>query len=469
MCVPCSPLFQTPGFRALLYSQTVKSRSIWRGIAAPVLAAVAITSGIVTLHPRTTVTAATEQPASNPSASYPQVAPILHAQCAGCHNPQGGAPFNLLTYEDAKQWSGQILEVTQSRYMPPWLPAPGKGDFAGERRLSDAELAAIRAWVGAGAPGQDGAASPPEAQTPEWTLGKPDAVLTLEEPVVVAGNGQDVFTTLVVPVHGEAHRLRAIQIRPSDPQAVRSVWLSFDESGKSQQTEGWKQGIAGMEAPVADSRSTSGLVFWSPGSQVLKPRPGESWTLKPGSDLLLTTHLKTTGKKVALQFQLGLYYQTGAATGAGRAYLLRLTHRGSIDIPAGASSLTLEDSYTLPQAAAVTAIYPRAHFLARTFDAYATTPSGKQVWLLSIPKWDVDWVEAYQYRHPVALPKGAVIHWKVGYDNSAENPHNPSDPPAAVHGGTGTKDEADALVLEMQPAAGANAAAWRKALDGSAQ
>jgi hypothetical protein len=119
----------------------------------------------------------------------------------------------------------------------------------------------------------------------------------------------------------------------------------------------------------------------------------------------------------------------------------------------------------LPQASSVTAIYPRAHFLARTFDAYATTPSGKQVWLLSIPKWDVDWVEVYPYRHPVMLPRGSVVHWKVSYDNSAENPHNPSDPPAAVHGGIGAADEADALLLEMEPAAGANAAAWRKAME----
>jgi hypothetical protein len=123
----------------------------------------------------------------------------------------------------------------------------------------------------------------------------------------------------------------------------------------------------------------------------------------------------------------------------------------------------------LPQAAAVSVIYPRAHFLARSFDAYATTPGGKQVWLLSIPKWDVDWVEAYQYRRPVMLPKGSVIHWKVSYDNSAENPHNPSDPPVAVHGGIGAADETDALLLEMEPPAGTNSTLWRKTMEAAAK
>jgi predicted CXXCH cytochrome family protein len=392
------------------------------------------------------------------------VAPVLQSRCASCHNPHGGAPFSLLTYEDAKQWSGQILEVTQNRYMPPWLPAPGKGDFIGERRLSDAELEAIRAWVGAGAPASGEATPTPPEQT-EWPLGKPDAVLMLTEPVALAGNGQDVFTNLVVPFTGNAtRRLRAIQIRPSDPQAVRSVLLSFDESGSLRQTDGWKQGIAGMEPLEVDS-GAAGLIFWSPGSQGLKPRPGESWTVKPGSELLLTTHLKTTGKKLALQFQVGLYYEPKMAASVGRVSVLRLTHHGPIEIPAGASSTVLEDSYILPQAAAVTAIYPRAHFLARSLDAYATTPGGKQVWLLSIPKWDVDWVEVYPYRRPVPLPRGSVIHWKVSYDNSAENPHNPSDPPVTAHGGVGAADETDALLVEVEPAAGTNAAAWRKAME----
>ncbi len=430
---------------------------------AHVLTAVAIVSA-VTGWLLTRPSAIMAAPADD--ASYAQVGPILRSQCAGCHNPQGGAPFSLLTYEDAKQWGGQILDVTQSRYMPPWLPAPGKGEFAGARRLSDAELAVIRRWVGAGMPGgATMAAAPPEQ---EWTLGKPDAVLTLAEPVALSGNGPDVFTNLVVPFTGDAaHRLRAIQIRPSDPQAVRSIWLTFDESGKLQQNPDWKQGIAGMEPPADALAGTAGLVFWSAGSQVLKPRAGESWTVKPGRALLLTTHLKTTGKKLALQLQIGVYYESKSTSADGRAAVLRLTHRGPIEIAAGASSTALEDSYKLPQAALVTAIYPRAYFIARSFDAYATTPAGKQIWLLSIPKWDVDWLEVYAYRSAVLLPKGSVVHWKVDYDNSAENPHNPNDPPAAVHGGGNPKDEADALMLEVLPPAGVQAETWRKVLDAS--
>src|SRR5437868_3941850 len=46
------------------------------------------------------------------------IAPILYANCAGCHRPGEIAPFPLLSYTDAKKRAGQLAAVTQSRYMP---------------------------------------------------------------------------------------------------------------------------------------------------------------------------------------------------------------------------------------------------------------------------------------------------------------------------------------------------------------
>src|SRR5580693_8882103 len=61
------------------------------------------------------------------------VAPILYHNCTTCHHPGGAGPFSLLTYGDAKRWGAQVVRVTQSRYMPPWLPEPDHGDFADNR------------------------------------------------------------------------------------------------------------------------------------------------------------------------------------------------------------------------------------------------------------------------------------------------------------------------------------------------
>src|SRR3954468_21658694 len=49
------------------------------------------------------------------------VAPIVFQKCAGCHHPGESAPFSLLSYEDAQRRGRQIVELTQKRFMPPWL------------------------------------------------------------------------------------------------------------------------------------------------------------------------------------------------------------------------------------------------------------------------------------------------------------------------------------------------------------
>src|SRR5439155_1202307 len=69
-------------------------------------------------------------------------------------------PFSLVSYEDAARRGAKILEVTASRYMPPWQPAHNVGVFAGERRLSDDEIALIHRWVDQGMPRGDPARMP---------------------------------------------------------------------------------------------------------------------------------------------------------------------------------------------------------------------------------------------------------------------------------------------------------------------
>src|SRR6185369_4218077 len=94
------------------------------------------------------------------------VAPIVFQRCAGCHHPGEAAPFSLLSYEDVRKHAPQIVQVTQDRFMPPWLPTAG--DFAGSRRLSDAELQTFARWVKAGTPPGEASETPP---VPRFTEG----------------------------------------------------------------------------------------------------------------------------------------------------------------------------------------------------------------------------------------------------------------------------------------------------------
>src|SRR6202044_2206987 len=89
-----------------------------------------------------------------------QIARVLYNNCTTCHHPGGAGPFSLLTYEDARRWAPQIRTVTQSRFMPPWLPEPGYGSFADTRRLTDDDLTLIKRWVATGMAKGDPATAP---------------------------------------------------------------------------------------------------------------------------------------------------------------------------------------------------------------------------------------------------------------------------------------------------------------------
>jgi len=89
--------------------------------------------------------------AAEPVSFNKHIAPLIFQFCSPCHRPGDAAPFPLLNYQDVRKHAAQIVLVTQSRYMPPWLPEPGYGDFDGERRLTGTQLRLIAEWVREGA------------------------------------------------------------------------------------------------------------------------------------------------------------------------------------------------------------------------------------------------------------------------------------------------------------------------------
>ena len=121
---------------------------------------------------------------SRPTVTFNRdIAPIVYGNCSVCHRPGESAPFSLLTYEDVKRHAAQIAAVTKRRYMPPFLPEAGYGDFKEERRLTDKQIELIQDWVKQGAPAGSAAHAPvPPKFTSEWQLGPPDLILHVNKP-----------------------------------------------------------------------------------------------------------------------------------------------------------------------------------------------------------------------------------------------------------------------------------------------
>src|SRR5687767_8333904 len=102
------------------------------------------------------------------------VAPVLFANCTTCHRPGEIAPMSLLTFKDARPWARSIAEQVKNGTMPPWHADPAVGQFANERRLTEAQKSTIARWVDAGAPEGDPKDLPAPPQYAEgWRIGQP--------------------------------------------------------------------------------------------------------------------------------------------------------------------------------------------------------------------------------------------------------------------------------------------------------
>ena len=387
------------------------------------------------------------------------IAPILFEDCSPCHRPGEAAPFGLLTYKDVKDRAQLIAAVTQSRRMPPWLPVPGYGEFSGERRLSVDELGMIQQWAEEGALEGDPADLPPRPEWSEgWKIGQPDLVIEMPEPYALYAEGPEVFRNFVLPIPVTGTRwVKAVELRPGNARAVHHAVMMVDRSPASRRMDedDPEPGYGGMFS-IGEAFSPDGFFLgWTPGQIPSEGEEDISWQLRRGTDLVLQLHVRPTGQPETIQAAVGFYFADGPP--ARVPSLLRLGSQ-TMDIPPGEKRYAIRDEYVLPVDVEVLGLYPHAHYLGKEMQAFATLPDGKNRWLLRIDDWDFNWQGEYRYTQPIFLPKGTTLSMRYTYDNSAENPLNPSDPPVRVVYGPASTDEMGDLWIQVLPRDGADLA-----------
>lgn len=391
------------------------------------------------------------------------VAPIVYAHCSACHHPGGPAPFALMSFDDVRDHAAQIAELTARGYMPPWLPRAGHGEFVGERRLNEVSRGTLARWVELGAPAGDlSRAPPPPVHHAGWQLGEPDLVLDTGAAFELPADGKDIYRNFVIAVPpGPLRHVRALEIKPLNPRVVHHGVLRVDLDGTVRRLDA-EDPAPGFDGMVfAGARMPDGrFLGYTPGKL---PDPGSdarSWRLIGGSDLVLQLHLRPSGKVEPVQAKIGLYFAARPATRPALA--MELVNR-DIDLAPGARDVHVRDLYTMPVDVAITSVYPHAHYLGKSVEAWAVLPDGSRRWLIAIDDWDFNWQDQYRLREPLRLPRGSTIHMDWRFDNSAENPNNQFSPPRRVVHGPGSTDEMAELILEVEPEDPRNLAALDEA------
>ena len=383
-----------------------------------------------------------------PVTYHRDIAPIIYANCTGCHREGESAPFPLTNFTEVSRKAKTISRVINDRYMPPWHANSEVTKFLDVRQLDEEQIALIDRWVEAGKPEGNSADAPPLPEyTPGWQLGEPDLIVTMAEAYDVPAEGPDIYRNFVLPLDlPEDKWVKAIELRPSARSVVHHSLYFLDGSGKAREMDGkdGKPGFSGMS--LQKNGSLGGYV---PG---VSPRklPGDlARPLPKGSDLILSTHFHPSGKAQSEKTTVGIFLADKAPSrkleelqvppGFGRS--------AGIDIPPGEANYKIEDSYKLPVDVEAVCVTGHAHYICSTMNMTATLPDGSEQVLLDIPDWDLDWQDTYFFAEPVVLPAGTVVKSVITYDNSAENPDNPFNPPKRIKWGRESTDEMGSITL----------------------
>lgn len=362
------------------------------------------------------------------------VGKLFQQNCVQCHRQGGVAPFSLETYQDVLPFTSIIQSSVSSGEMPPWTPDHNYTSFAHQRVLSPGDKSSILDWINNGAPEGTGTHAPSVATFSTGTqLGTPDLSLTI--PTYTIGSNTDVYhnfeLTSGLP---QAMYANAIEILPGNSEAVHHV-LVFQDSTNNPIDPNSMGGTGS---------SASKLIYgYTPGSQPYFAPGGTGFRLPANTRIILQIH-----------YAPGVQGQSDATTvnfkltsGPQREISVDpvLNHNnitnGPLFIPANQTA-TFNQEYQVFGNFTLLYTFPHMHLIGKSIKSWANLPfTNDTVRFIDIPEWDFHWQDNFIFPNAIPIPSGSTLRSEALYDNTTNNPENPSSPPQDVSVGEGTYDE----------------------------
>jgi len=397
------------------------------------------------------------------------VAPILYRRCAACHHPNDIAPMSLLTYQQTRPWAKAIREAVTSRQMPPWHADPKYGTFANDRRLTDSEIATLRAWVDAGAPEGDPTDLPPAPRfTDGWRIGAPDIVIPILHDYVVKASAPDAYLYFTVSTNfKEDTWVTAVELKPGNRRVVHHahVFLHEPPQPKAAKEEKPQHEPFTVEdgqvhhinpaLPVVDdgcaspdggdwpgghpSEDGSMLGSYLPGKDPDIFPAGYARLIPAGSQLTFQIHYNAQAIKSDERDRTSVGLMLAKTPPEQRLRRLDV-HNFLFRIPPGDPDHRVTACYTFPKDVELMSYTAHMHLRGKDMRFDAVHPDGRRETLFSVPKYDFNWQTEYQLAKPVPIEKGTRMIITAHFDNSPNNRFNP-DPAKAIRWGEPSTEE----------------------------
>lgn len=397
------------------------------------------------------------------------VAPILYSNCSVCHRPGGGAHFSFITYQDAKKYAGSMAFVTKERIMPPWPADPHYTEFKGQRVLTDRDIAILDKWAKEGAPEGPKDKMPTLPHYPTSLAGTPDMTIAVA-PFFIKANSTDKFLLVKVPYELPADTFASlIEFVPGHSNLVHHVngdmvKYAFDKKKdvyKGERTVNMEEDTASIKKayqrlglPNDDGSYPTlqkSVVNYLPGAigQMYPAGIGGYLLPRKGAFLFNDIHYGFNGKQdVTDTSYINIFFTKVPPNRPVQEFQLGTLGVAPVEpdlIIMPNTTKAVSSRFVVPKDISILTVNPHMHLLGKTFKAYALTPKGDTIRLISIPRWDFNWQYFYTFKKMVKIPANSTIVAEGLYDNTKQNLNNPFSPPQIVTDKNGSMKATDEM------------------------
>lgn len=376
-------------------------------------------------------------------------AQLFYDNCATCHNPNGIAPFSILSYEDVTTNAGIIYDAIAQKTMPPWPPEESYVAFSHSRALEDADRNLLLDWMTNGMPEGNPANTPaPPVFNPGSLLGAGDLEVQIPTYMSKATSGSDDYVCFSIPSDLlQTRTIKAMEVIPGNPEIVHHCLIYIDETGSypTDTVSGTCNGPTNATLVGGYTPGSSPLIF--PNGNGLKL----GMDLEANSNIVFAMHYPEGSYGQFDDTKVIFHFYDELETGIRQVSADPIIQNWSFSLSPDQFT-SVDASYSnIPINISLLSIFPHMHLLGKSIKSYALNPANDTIRLVNIPQWDFHWQDFYIFKNLVRIPANSVIHGEGVYDNTTGNFHNPNNPPITVYPGLNTTDEMFLIYFHYLP------------------
>ena len=373
-----------------------------------------------------------------------KIAPIIYKNCTSCHHTGGVAPFSLMTYNQASNVKSSIRNSITTGHMPPWPPDQKYSALAYSRALSDADKKALIDWANADAPSGN-LANAPAAPVYTDAAAIPNPDWTQRIPKYTVSSNEDVYRCFPMRSGTTVDKfITGLECLPGNGTIVHHILIFADNSNKCFELDAADPEPGYTSFGGVGSNSANLIGTWVPGSQPQIYPAGMGVKLPAGTNIILQIHYAPSSSGKTDSTMLRFKTSDQALREVRIVPILNHTSsltNGPLVIP-GNTTKTLNASFTNTLVdGTLISIGPHMHLIGRSIKSWQILPSGDTIPLIKIDNWDFHWQGSYLFKKAIKFPRLAKLQSTAFYDNTMNNPNQPSSPPKTVTLGESTTDE----------------------------